>query len=204
MTNVTMLTRGRSRLTRQALESLEGTNCTITTYDDTEVNQGTAVARNQVIKLAEQGGRGEYLYLSDNDVYFHRGWLPALITCYEEAWKHGCRVIGGYNHPYHIPTGTITKYFGYEVEEVQALALQSMLMKWEVWDEFGPFDPTPAGRVCMGEDVMFGDRVRAKGWKLGVVSPAVVVNTGITNSFGERIPGWELVLKELPKGVLAE
>lgn len=207
MTNVTMLTRGRPNLTMQALESLKASrsNCTITTYDDTEMNEGTAIARNKVIELARDGARpNDYLYLSDNDVYFHRGWLPTLIACYEEAWKSGCRVLGGYNHPYHIPTGCITRYFGYAVLEVQALALQSMLMTWEVFDTFGPFDPTPAGKVCQGEDVLFGNRVREAGWKLGVVSPAVVVNTGITNSFGERIPGWELVLKALPKGVLAE
>lgn len=205
MTNVTLLTRGRKRLTKQALESLEGTkDCVVTTYDDTEVNKGTASARNYVIELAEQAGRGTYLYLSDNDVYFHRGWLPTLIACYDMAWKKGCRVIGGVNHPFHLHGERIVRYFGVDVMEVEALALQSMLMRWEVWDEFGPFDPTPAGRVCMGEDVMFGDRVRAKGWKLGVVNPAVVVNTGVTNSFGEKIPGYELVLKECPKGVICE
>ena len=79
-----------------------------------------------------------------------------------------------------------------------------MLMSWEVFDDFGPFKETPPGAVCQGEDVEFTNAVRAKGFRIGVVSPNVIVNTGITNSFGEKIPGWELVKAQCPEGVLCE
>ena len=56
----------------------------------------------------------------------------------------------------------------------------------------------------MGEDVEFAWRIAKDNGKLGVVKPAVIVNTGITNSFGEKIPGWEMVEQEAPPGVLVE
>ena len=83
-------------------------------------------------------------------------------------------------------------------------SLQSMLMRWEVWDKYGPFNKTTPGRVCDSEDVEFCRKIHADGFKVGVVSPALIVNTGITNSFGQKIPGWELVKAQCPSGVLCE
>jgi GT2 family glycosyltransferase len=144
-------------------------------------------------------------YISDDDVYFLRpDWLEQLVYAYEAAWKEGYRVLGAYNHPYHQPVSWFNFDPKMKVYEVWSLASQSMLMRWDVWDEFGPFDKTPAGKVCQGEDVSFGNRIREAGYKLGVISPALLVNCGITNSFGEKIPGWEMVQKECPTGVLCE
>lgn len=170
---------------------------------------GTGINRNTVIKCSEEHfGRGDLLYLSDCDCFFYPAFLEKIIPIYESAWSQGFKVIGGYNHPYHLPVATLPIYVRgtkvSELHEVQALALQSMLMKWEVWDAYGPFDDTPPGRVRMSEDVAFTNKIKADGGKIGVVSPALVVNTGITDSFGEKIPGWEMVLKEAPKGVLVE
>lgn len=232
MVNFTMLVRDRPRLTQQALFSLwkagPRTDLNITILNDESqaettdllvkwsgmsdaylvrhvLSAGTGSARNQVILESEERfDRGEYLYLSDNDVFFYPTWLPILIKCYRKAWDAGFRVIGAYNHPYHQPVSTLPVWGIYEVKEVQALALQSMLMDWSVWDKYGPFCQTPPGKVCQSEDVDFARKINADGFKLGVVSPALVVNTGITNSFGEKIPGWEAVLKEAPPGVIVE
>jgi GT2 family glycosyltransferase len=169
------------------------------------VSKGTGAARNQVIRESElRHGRGDYLYLSDNDVYFYPTWLPILIKCYEKAYDFGYRAIGAYNHPYHQPGASVPVYGAYEVREVNALALQSMLMSWETWDKYGPFCQTPPGKVCQSEDVDFTNKLKADGYKLGVVSPALVVNTGITNSFGQKIPGYELVKQQCPPGVICE
>jgi len=174
--------------------------------DRTIVPTGTGYLRNKVIERSEVTfGRGDYLYLSDNDVYFKPGWLETLIKCYEYVFDCGFAVLGAYNHPYHRPIASFqvgnSNLF---VKEVQALALQSMLMRWEIWDKYGPFRETPPGRVCMGEDVDFSQKITADGFKLGVVSPALLVNTGITNSCGEKIPGWEMVKAECPEGVICE
>jgi len=228
MTNVTMLAHNRLVLTKQALNTIGSGEFNITIRTDAEMiaslvfewndqnarrdtfgymahSLGTGQARNCVIGESENHfGRGEYLYLSDNDVFFHPNWLPQLIERYEYAWKYGFRVLGAYNHPYHQPVAYLPIPFMGEVKEVMALALQSMLMRWSVWDKYGPFCETPVGQVCQGEDVDFTNKIRADGYKLGVVDPPLLVNTGITNSFGEKIPGWELVKAQCPEGILCE
>lgn len=218
-----MLVHNRPKLTKQALSTIGHhddllilDDCsdeeTKQLFHDFNVNvyslgesKGTGYARNKVIEVSEKiFGRKEYLYLSDNDVFFYPSWLNTLIHCYEEAWKHGFRVIGAYNHPYHLPVASVRVSNRFTVDEVQALALQSMIMRWEVWDKYGPFNETPPGRVCMGEDVEFGWKITKDGGRLGVVSPSLLVNTGITNSFGEKIPGWEMVKTQIPPGVFCE
>ena len=230
--NFTMLVHNRLNLTRQALYSLKRSGCmkdiAITIFDDAsdegtrdflaqwcednvahllreDKSVGTGIARNSVIAEAEgQHGRCEFLYLSDNDIFVFPGWLEILIKAYRFAWNHGYKVIGGYNHPFHQSVAVLPVPRCCEVRQVSALALQSMLMTWDSWDKYGPFCSTPVGRVCMGEDVEFAWRIAKDNGKLGVVKPAVIVNTGITNSFGEKIPGWEMVEQEAPPGVLVE
>ncbi len=230
--NITMLVRDRYRLTRQALYSLAQsgiwTMANVTILDDRseELTQeflmdwtlpkgnalyqrnsipcGTGELRNQVVGMsADAFGRGTYVYLSDNDVWFQPDWLSTLIECYEDAWAMGFRVLGGYNHPFHLAQARA--YAGdREVWQVGALASQSMLMRWEVWDEWGPFVSTPVDRVCQSEDVAFCRRITDAGWRVGVVSPAVVAGTGVTNTFGESIPGAALVRASVPAGVVCE
>ena len=222
-----MLCHNRLNLTTQALRSLgEPDGFTLTILEDASdsgqrmpplvgknravyanlVSEGTGLARNAVIRASEKEfGRGDYLYLSDNDVFFKPGWLERLIQCYENAWNDGFRVLGGVGHPDHQPVTHFSYATGvdvHSVHEVHAQPLQSMLMRWEVWDKYGPFCKTEPGRVCQSEDVDFTNKIVADGGKIGVVSPALIVNTGITNSFGEKIPGWEMVQKECPPGVL--
>lgn len=232
MTNITMLCANRPRLLKQALDSIgDLSNATVTIRDagmNPEVLQiarewgkdkpaamisqleklGTGPARNQVIDASEAlMGRGDYLYLSDDDVYWTRpDWLSILTSAYEEARSYGFRAIGCYNHPFNRPIDNQQgiKSGEYVVYPVFALASQSMLMDWDTWDTFGPFCDTPAGKVCQSEDVDFSNRIRAAGYKVGVISPALLVNTGITNSFGEHIPGWELVKSQCPSEIICE
>ena len=228
MNNFTLLCHSRPRLLKQALDSIGDTSQMhfsirgdaptpevlriagefmedkVGTLVAVAESKGTGHARNMVIDSANMD-RGDYLYLSDDDICALRpDWLAVLIRAYEEAWLHGFRVIGGYNHPYHLPIASMPCSDGSVVNEIYALALQSMLMKWEVWDKYGPFCRTPMGKVCQSEDADFCNKIRADGFRIGVVSPALLVNCGITNSFGEKIVGWEMVKKEAPEGIIAE
>lgn len=229
--NATLLVRNRPSLTQQTLDSfglMEGSSVVVLDHQSeketqkivqdycsnkpnylyvrNEDNIGTGQLRNLVVQMSEEHfGRADHLYLSDNDIASLRpDWLRILVDAYEEAWKDGFRAIGAYNHPYHLPNATLRVSEECVVNDVYALASQSVLMRWEVWDTFGPFCNTPAGKVCQSEDADFCNRIRGASYKVGVISPALLVNCGITNSFGEHIPGWDLVKSQAPERVIVE
>lgn len=233
MTNVTMLCANRPRLLQQALDSIGDLSHATLTIRDAGMNplvreimddtcrhriglthgfsnatpMGTGPARNEVVKRSEAiFGRGDYLYLSDDDVCWTASdWLKIMASAYAEARGDGFRVLACYNHPYNRPCAPpLCLSSRWDVNEVYAVATQSMFMDWETWDQFGPFCDTPAGKVCQSEDVAFSNKIREAGYKVGVISPALLVNTGITNSFGDMIPGWELVKSQCPEGVLCQ
>lgn len=231
MVNITMLCANRPRLLKQALDSIGDLSDATVTIRDAGINRdvanvtnewainkpcayksdsspvGTGPARNDVIHCSEFWfERGEYLYLSDDDVFHLRtDWLKIITTTYDQAWEHGFRVLGAYGHPFHRPIAPTTYLGGrWIVNEVYACATQSLLMSWDVWDKYGPFCDTPPGKVCQSEDADFCNKIRADGLKIGVISPPLLVNCGITNSFGDKIPGWEMVKAEAPAGVIVE
>jgi hypothetical protein len=231
-TNLTMQVRNRPKLTMQALTSLEQRgDMNITVLDDrsdydtrglverwcaehwaryvrNDTPMGTGQLRNLVIAESEKfWGRGDYLAPHDNDVFFHPHWLDKIIGCYVEAWDQGFRLMGAYAHPFHLPWGDFVEMktrLGYHVYRVQALPTQSQFMRWDVWDQFGPFCDTPIDKVCQSEDVDFSRRFTAADAKIGVVFPHVVNATAFTNTFGEKIPGWNLVQAACPKDLVCE
>lgn len=229
--NVTMLARGREKLTLQSVRSLRDTACNFETMDvtilddageppvhegiwahcmETEVIRnkvatgGAGPARNQVIRAVRE--RGDLLYLSDNDVYFTPGWLDILTDVWPHAYMLGFRVLGGWSHPYNAQAVNVYPAYSestrrtVELRECLAVATQSWLMDWETWDEWGPFDEAPG--VRQSEDVAFCNRMRAAGYKVGYVSPFVVWSTSKTDTFGQQVPGAELIT--VPEGIICE
>ena len=166
-----------------------------------EKTNGTGNARNQSVLESEQAfGRGDYLYLTDNDCYFLPDWLDNLIESYEHAHKIGFRVLGAYNHPYNAqairayPTRLTRDNRQFELRENYALGgMMSYLMTWSTWDQFGPFVSTPPGAVRQSEDFEICQRIRNAGYKVGCIYPHIVINTGRTDSFGEQAVGAECV-----------
>lgn len=127
-------------------------------------------------------GRGDYLYLSDNDAYFLPGWSSRMIPIL--GW--GFDLLGGQNHPYHQPIETAQV----GVREYEALAGTSWLMRWETWDKYGPLDANAIG-ICKGEDHEFCQRIRKDGGKVGAVYPHVVLDCSLTDTFGKPAVGAE-------------
>ena len=202
--NVTMLTHGRTRLTEQALQTLAANtdlaSYTFTAFDD-DAKLGTGAARNRVIEMAMVAPR-DLLYLSDNDVAFLPGWLSILTEAYEVGHDlFGVTAIGAYLHPFNQPYQRI----GYwsdelgdiaEIGLVHALSTQSWLWSWKDALRFGPFVETPVGKVGCSEDVEMSQRIVAAGGKLAVIIPNRVVNTSLTNTFGQDVVGRDLLEKE--------
>jgi GT2 family glycosyltransferase len=183
--------------------------------------RGTGQLRNMVMEESRKYfGQGEYVAPHDNDTFFKPGWLEKMVEYYKIAWPSEFRLIGAYGHPYHLPIKPegdvviVMKYRSlglstsniplHRIKEVQALATQSMFMDWNTWDAYGPFCDTPVDKTCQSEDVDFTNRIRAAGYKLGVVTPHLVHATALKNTFGEPGPGWELVKAACPPGVICE
>lgn len=158
-----------------------------------EPSKNAGVTRNQAINGVVT--RGDFLYCSDNDCYFHLGWLEKLISVWREAkYGQGYAILGGYNHPFHQPQSLTDG----QIIENLALSSQSWLMEWSTWDRFGPLVEEKE------HDQEFCNRVRKAGFKVGKLNPPVVVNTGLTDSLGKHIPGYEHIKKEIPIGVYYE
>lgn len=217
MINFTMIVRDRQELTAQTLHSLEmnsaGYDLTVTIIDDqskpqTEAylrewaracpaervlvrmnhSRGTGWARNLSIYVSEKAfGRGDYIYLSDNDCFFTEKWLDKMIAAFPDA-RVG--VLGGYGHPYHLVNEKHLTASGHEIGFVNAVATQSWMMTWETWDKYGPFEAKSLG-VRKSEDWAFCQKIRKDGGEVGVLLPNVVHNTGKTDTFGDRTPGSE-------------
>jgi hypothetical protein len=107
-------------------------------------------------------------------------------------------LIGGQNHPYHRPIADV-KFGESTLYECLAVAGTSQLMPWDVWDEYGPLDAHAPG-VCQSEDTAFCNRIREGGASVGMISPAVVYDTGISQTDGS--PSIGSSQKERVEGVL--
>src|SRR5262245_28048 len=165
--------------------------------------------RNLGIYWSEQTfGKGDYLYLSDNDAYFTPGWLDTLIAAIDDdRCRPVVKLLGGWNHPYMQPIpddvkGGGTAYLGdRRVKAHDAVAGASMLMRWGIYDKHGPFDATAAG-VGQSEDWAFCQKIIQDGGKVASIYPRVVYNCGVTNSLGQLSPGADLMVDELKKAKL--
>lgn len=218
-----MLTKDREKLRNQAIDTLRRNSPTESFYNLTIVDDESMVsvtrdwrtayeninviringskgitgqARNLGVYWAEKyWGRGDYLYLSDNDIYFQPGWLEKLISAFEYGEPHGLRLLGGWNHPYHH-MNEMAHVDGLQIHTHYAVAGASQLMRWETWDKYGPLHAHAVG-VCQGEDAQFCTDIIKDGGKVASIYPHVVFNCGLTNSHGNPAPGGDLVLKEL-------
>ena len=144
-------------------------------------------------------GRGDWLYISDSDVYFTDGWLEKLTAFAESTESDDYRLWGGQIHPFHA-SGVQVNGKAY----LQVLDGPSWLMRWGGWDHWGPFDRTTAPGVCQSEEYPFCERLLNSHGRIGVIHPHCVFHCGITNSNGHPAPGWEERLKGKPEGVLYE
>lgn len=156
-------------------------------------NQGVGKGKNHGVATSA----GDYLYISDNDLYYQPGWLEALVKTsqvYPEA-----KVIGTFRHPFH---GLIKQHQRANLlfEQSDQQVGSTWFLTRSTWDQFGPLqEGVPYGV----DDVAFNEKVKASGGYVGSIYPYKVYHCGIKNSDGHWSPGGEHHSPEaFPKHIL--
>ena len=216
--NIVLITKNRERLLRQCLDTLyantpEDQFNLLVVDDGSEPITGSASAveecflnhsnmrlitliksigivgwlRNVGASASERYfGRGEYLCFIDNDIAFRPNWLQKMMFVMENQYPV---ILGGYRHPFH---GVNQELNGWQ--STDAVAGYMHFMKWQAWDDWGPYDDHAKG-VCQSEDFKICQDIIKKGGEVGYIHPPVIVNCGITNSMGEPAVGSESFLR---------
>jgi glycosyltransferase involved in cell wall biosynthesis len=231
--NAVMVVRNRPRLTHQTLESfIRNSNLpwNLVVVDDASDAITSKVLRyfadNKTLleiirvtkhcgvigKLKNLGiywsekvfGRGEWLYVMDNDGYYTEGWDQSLITLMTGASFRGYKLLGPYRHPYHCPNSTMTIDDLPNHKAVSTDAVQGLghLMSWQTWDTYGPYDANAPG-TNQSEDYALCRRIVEGGFRVGSIQPNVVYNCGITDSQGKPCIGIECMTERV-EGVIYE
>lgn len=160
--------------------------------------------KNLGVAWSEQRfGRGDWLYISDNDVFFTPGWLKQLTEVAELSEPSRFWLWGGQVHPFHQPIDKWHRCMSYMLDQVSVLDGPSWLMRWDTWDKYGPFDRTTAPGVCQSEEFGVCGRLIAGGGRIGVAHPHVVIHTGLTHLDGRDCVGRKERESMIPEGVLA-
>lgn len=245
MTNIVILSHGRLRLLQQAIISLYGhtdhkafnlvivsdseTDFRVTKYLRSLVfknlsllevsNSGHVLSqlKNLGVVWSEQRfGRGDWLYLSDADVFFMPEWSGKLTELAVRLEALDFRLFGGQVHPFHRPVAPDVPA-GWT--EHMVLDGPSWLMRWETWDAVGPLDRTTAPGPCQSEEYSFCKRLTEpetqafylpygaetrKPSRIGVIYPPCIIHTGLTNSNGQLAPGATERRALIPSGIIAE
>lgn len=180
---------------QRLLQSLPKSHCDLLVYRNSSHWLGE-LKTSAVEASRGRFGRGDWLCIADNDTFWLAGWLERMEQMAEASEPYGFRLWGGQNHPAHQlwpvvkqpPTSTADGPLFSDMRECETLAGTHMFMRWDTWDLFGPMVSDGPG-VLMGEDVRFCRKVRESGGRIGVASPPVVIDAGITSSNGQPSPG---------------
>jgi glycosyltransferase involved in cell wall biosynthesis len=168
------------------------------------LNGVTGAARNLAVCWSENYfDRGDFLYLSDNDVFFTLGWLGRLVAVSSAGPTKNFKLIGGQNHPFHQPL-SFMRWMDppIEVREYYAVAGTSQLMRWKTWDEFGPLCHRHAQGTNRSEDHAMCQGIRAAGYHVGAIWPHVVIDCGLHQTDGSESIG--MSAKPLFEGIVQE
>jgi glycosyltransferase involved in cell wall biosynthesis len=184
------------------------------TYRRNDKPLSPGVSRNIVCdQITRRGTRHEFLYHSDNDVYFTNGWLDTLIKVFETVEiSDNVRLLGGGCHPYLQDNSSVDVEFRASNAAIvkvtvgfkDAVSGYSQLMRWSAWDIYGPFDETmkDADKKIMGsEDWAFCQKMVQGGYRVASIRPEVVIHCGKTNTYGDAATGSEVITDHGIEGI---
>ena len=169
----------------QVDRTTNGYERTVTAHIDVQSNVGASRCRNIGASSVPKYKRGEYVTFCDDDVYMCPGWDERLV---EAIGTRGMRIVSGHAHPYNHTV--LSEKQG--VYETNVLSTVHMFMPWSIWDEVGYF--VEPGGPGGSEDVDYCKRAKQLGYVLYVTNPHCVIHTGLTNSKGQEIVGYEHVV----------
>ena len=148
--------------------------------------------RNVGAEIARKKGY-EYLYHTDNDMYFLPGWLE---RCYEIKNKEGFTIIGPYCHPFMQNNEDFFPYNENRYATVDAVSGNSWFISTKDYFGYGLHETEG---IMASEDWEMCQRIR-KDRKLVVrLTPHMVLHCGVTNSRGEASVGADIMVEELSK-----
>jgi GT2 family glycosyltransferase len=153
------------------------------------INLGFAEGNNQAAKLT----RAPYLAFLNPDAFPEPGWLAALLQAGETFPQAACfgstqinaehddqydgmgDVMFAPGVPYRSAYGKPLSQFTPTTCETFSACAAAMLMRADVFQEIGGFDPD---FFCYCEDVDLGFRLRLQGWRVAQIGGAVVRHVG--------------------------
>jgi glycosyltransferase involved in cell wall biosynthesis len=179
-------------------------NCSLITLENSQ--HVLARAKNIGVAWSEQEfDQGDWLYLSDSDVWFAPRWLESLLAEAVPSEPVNFRLWGGQIHPFHKSSiGICHNGHPPGMYEHEILDGPSWLMRWTTWTMLGGLERTCAPGACQSEEYKFCSDLRSDGGRIGVIHPHVVVHTGLTQTDGKLAPGAAERRAMIPEGVLAE
>jgi len=157
-------------------------------------NIGPGESRNKA--CASISKRSKYLYFSDNDVYFTHEWDVKLFDIFDIVSKKAVALLGGSCHPY-LRSNSIINIGQAKVGIKDAVSGYSMLVTWETYDQFGPFDSQVGldKKTGQSDDWAFCQRIKTRD-EVGSIEPEVVIPTGLSDSYGNVAIGPETFKKQ--------
>lgn len=220
MINICMVVRDRPVETERAIRSLlaDGSlGLALTVVDDASLGEtqmllsmlkdkfGFHMARNEeplgvggsknrcVVLSISHYGRGEWLMICDNDIEFHDHTIAKLSETYiKNEHTNNVRILGGYSHPYNGTNEVFNKGTDCEFHEKNAVDGLLWFLRWSTWDFYGTLMDNARG-VRQSEDFEYCQRIIKDGFRVGVTWPHVVENRGLIDTFGDEIPGVEVI-----------
>lgn len=158
-----------------------------------EENLGPGESKNIGAEFCQySGSQARYIYFSDNDVYFMKGWLEALIEVYEKVSTKRVCLLGGGCHPYQ-KNNDIIDCGDFKVGLKNAVSGYSHFMTWEIWNRFKPY-ANQFGldkKTGQSDDWKFCQDIINDGLLVGSIDPEMVIATGKTDTYGDPAVGQE-------------
>jgi len=171
--------------------------------DETNTHLTTLSDRARIYMMPGQKGPGacrnagaaiaydyDFLYFTDNDVYFLPGWLEKLYSIMDTYPNVG--ICGGYTTDYHKTLGTDNKD-GVEVKYTDGQAGHSILIRKELWLRAGPFAHSNKLGV---DDCALSTFVKFLKYDIAQPKKPCIVHCGMTNSFGDKIFTYDSEIKQ--------